>query len=305
MVVPNALGFASLTLILAVGSACQKAALNAVSTGPTPKPVNASNNKGAKSMNDLIQKVMAKDPTATLDARKAGPAAAEAMVNLTANEDPVIRELALRCLFETGGQGLARIFARFLTDESGSVRGAALAGVSKYLDPSVAEQLFIAYDKSADLPEMREQIALLIGRIDSADANELRARLKGESDQLARDGLVAALAKLGDEQARAKFVDNLRNAKSDRLKRHLDYVDYIDQEWAAKALGPILLDKTPLIRVGIDGLPDLGPGSLRACDIAVNLIAKILKKSFSFPVDMKTQYTDAQLQEVRSSISSR
>ena len=304
MFLRSALRFATLTLILAVASACQKAALNTVATAPTP-PVQASNNKGVNTMSDLIQKVLAKDPTATLDARQAGPSAAESLMNLTANEDEVVRELALRCLFETGRQGLAPTFARFLTDESGSVRGAALAGVSKYLDPSVSQQLFIAFDKSGELPEMREQIALLIGRIEAADANELRARLKGESDQLVRDGLIAALAKLGDEHIRANFVDNLRNAKGDRLKRHLDYADYINQEWAAKALGPVLLDKTPLIRIGIDGLPDLGPGNLRACDIAVNLIAKIMKKTFSFPVDKKTQYNDQQLQEVRNSVSSK
>ena len=304
MDVRSALSFGALTLFLAVSSACQKAPLNSVSTAPTP-PVQASNKKGANSMSDLIQKVLAKDPTATLDARQAGPAAAESMINLTTNEDDVVRELALRCLFETGGQGLAPVFVKFLNDESGSVRGAALAGVNKYLDPSISQQLFSSYDKSGELPEMREQIALLIGRIDSANRDDLGNRLKGENDQLARDGIVAALGKLGDEQARANFVDNLRNAKGDRLKRHLEYVDYINQEWAAKALGPVLLDKSPLIRIGIDGLPDLGPGSLRACDIAVNLIAKILKKTFSFPVDGKTQYTDPQLQEVRNSLGSR
>jgi hypothetical protein len=304
MVLGSSLRFASLTLILAVGSACQNAALNSVATAPTP-PEKADNSKGVNAMSDLIQKVLAKDPTATLDARQAGPSAAEALINLTSNEDEVVRELALRCLFETGRQGLAPVFVKFLNDESGSVRGAALAGVSKYLDPSVSDELFRAFDKSGERPEMREQIALLIGRIESADMNELRARLKAESDPLARDGVIAAIAKLGDEHGRANFVDNLRNAKGERLKRHLDYVEYINQEWAAKALGPVLLDKSPLMRIGIDGLPDLGPGSLRACDIAVNLIAKILNKTFSFPVDMKTHYTDRQIQEVRNSISSK
>ena len=304
MLFSSLLRFGTLSAALVLGNACRNESVNAIVVSPTP-PGQASNNKGTKSMSDLIQKVMAKDPTATLEARQIGPPAAETLVGLTGNEDDVVRELALRCLIESGGNGLARVFAKFLTDESGSVRGAALAGVNKYIDPSVSPQLFSAYDNSADLPEMREQIALLIGRIDSADQNELRARFKSENDQLARDGVMAALAKLGDDRARNDFVDALRNVKGDRLKRFLNYVDYIDQEWAAKALGPVLLDKTPLIRIGIDGIPDLGPGNLRACDIAVNLIAKILKKTYSFPVDMKTQYTDKQLQEVRSSIGNR
>ena len=256
-------------------------------------------------MQELIQKVLAKDPTATLLARKLGSSAAESLKPLAKDEDPVVREIALRSLIESGGDGLASVFANALLDESGSVRGAALAGLARYPDPSVYPALLNAFDNSSDLPEMREQIALIMGRSDSADTRELNARLENEKDQLARDGLVAALAKLGDNRSRAQFADSLRNAKSDRLKRFLDYVDYINQEWAARALGPVLLDKTPLLRIGIDGLPNLGPGNLRACDISVNLVAKILKAKFSFPVDMKTQYTDPQLQEVRSYIGSK
>jgi HEAT repeat protein len=295
----NFLKLGSLLISIVLSNACREGSTNAIGLSPTPSPVPVANSRGDRPMNELIQKVIAKDPTATLDARRIGSSAAEPLSRLTTNEDPLVRELALRCLIESGGDGLSRIFAKFLTDEYGSVRGAALAGTSKYIDPSVLPQLINALDSSGDLPEMREQIALLIGRIDSADTRELLARLENENDQLARDGIVAALAKLGDQRGRADFVDGLRNAKGDRLKRYLDYVDYINQEWAAKALGPVLYDKTPLMRIGIDGIPNLGPGNLRACDIALNLIAKILKPTFKFPVDMKTNYTDEQLQEAR------
>jgi HEAT repeat protein len=301
----NLLKLGSFSLAIVFSSACRDASMNALGASPTPPPVSMSNSRGDRAMNELIQKVISKDPTATLDAKRIGRSAAEPLVRLTANEDPVVRELALRCLIESGGDGLSRIFAKFLTDESGSVRGAALAGVNKYIDPSVLSQLMSAFDNSEDLPEMREQIALLIGRTESADTRELLKRLENEKDQLARDGIVAALAKLGDQQGRADFVDGLRNAKGERLKRYLDYVDYINEEWAARALGPVLHDKTPLLRIGIDGAPDLGPGNLRACDIAVNLIAKILKPPLKFQVDMKTAYTDAQLQEVRNFLGVR
>jgi len=294
----NLLKFGSLTLAIVLSNGCSHASVNAiVELSPTPTPVSAVNSRG--DMNELIQKVIGKDPTATLDARRIGSSAAEPLVRLTTNEDSVVRELALRCLIESGGDGLSRVFAGFLTDEYGSVRGAALAGINKYVDPSVLPQLVEAFDKSEDLPEMREQIALVMGRIDSTDVSILKHRYENEKDQLAKDGIIAALSKLGDQKARVHFAQELRGAKGDRLKRYLDYVDYIGQEWAARALAPVLHDKTPLLRIGIDGVPNLGPGQLRACDIAVNLIAKILKPQLKFQVDMKTAYTDAQLLEVK------
>jgi HEAT repeat protein len=298
----NLLRLGSLSLAIVFSNACRDESINAIRVSPTPPAVNS---KGDRAMNEIIQKVLAKDPTATLDARRIGRSAAEPVARLTDNEDPVVRELALRCLIETGGDRLSQIFVKHLTDGYGSVRGAALAGLDKYIDPSVLPQLLDAFDRSGDLPEMREQIALLIGKIDSANTRELSTRLENENEQIARDGMIAALAKLGDQRAQRDFVDGLRNAKGDRLKRYLDYVDYINQEWAAKALGPVLHDKTPLLRIGIDGAPNMGPGNLRACDIAVNLVARILKPPLRFQVDMKTAYTDAQLQEVRNVLGVR
>jgi hypothetical protein len=299
----NLLRLGSLFLAIAFTGACRAESTNAIRASSTPPPEQLTDNIGDRAMNELIQKVIAKDPTATLDARRIGRAAAEPLVRLTTNEDPVVRELALRCLIESGGDNLAPVFSKFLIDEYGSVRGAALAGLNKYIDPRVSPQLIDAFNKSGDLPEMREQIALLMGRIDSTDVSVLRQLLDSEHDQLAKDGLIAALSKLGDRTAQVHFNEELRNAKGDRLKRYLDYADYIGQEWAARALGPVLHDKTPLLRVGIDGVP--GAVNLRACDIAVNLIAKILKPTLNFQVDMKTNYSDAQLQEVRTAIAAR
>ena len=113
------------------------------------------------------------------------------------------------------------------------------------------------------------------------------------------EGLVAALAKLGDANAQRKFADGVEKSKDRERKRYIDDAAYIDQAWAARALAPVLADKTDMLRIGMDAMPGAVPEYLRACDLAVNVIAKITKANFTFPVNGRTNYTDAQLSEVR------
>ncbi len=111
---------------------------------------------------------------------------------------------------------------------------------------------------------------------------------------------------------RAEFIDRLREAKSRELKKLLEDVDYIKQTWALKGLMPVLNDKTPLSDTGLCQLDDAAGEKkspptnqpapenheaefLRACDIAVNLIAEITDAKFPFPVGGAKNYDDLQL----------
>lgn len=80
--------------------------------------------------------------------------------------------------------------------------------------------------------------------------DELKQLYRDELESEAREGCLAALAKLGDPQSRAEFLERLRQAKNDELKKFLEYVDYIKQLWALRGLMPVLGDKTPLAGSG-------------------------------------------------------
>jgi hypothetical protein len=70
-----------------------------------------------------------------------------------------------------------------------------------------------------------------------------------------------------------------------------------------KPLLPVLEDQSTMVRIGVDGRPEI-PEYLRACDLAINLVTAISRKSFSFQIDQKTNYTAAQIAEVRGFLKS-
>jgi hypothetical protein len=302
-------GIACFLLALLQSAACNPATANqnspaisktAVTTPTPPKNSDVVGAKGDRRNMDLLtEKVLAKDPTATLLAKQIGSSAAPSLKPLAKHEDPVVREIALRSLEQSGGEDIAEVFAEAVVDESPSVKSAALSGLNVYLKPSVYNQLLHAFDQLGDSPEVQQHVALLLGRIEGANQQDLRERYRQENNPLANEGLVAALAKLGDLNAQSKFTAGVEKSRDRERKRYIDYADYINQAWAARALAPVLADKTDMLRIGVDGMPGAVPEYLRACDLAVNVIAKIMGATFTFPVNGRTNYTDAQLKEVR------
>lgn len=254
-------------------------------------------------MDALIEKISKKDSTAVVLAKQLGASANAAIKPLAKNADPVVREIALECLDQAGGPGVAEAFAEALLDDSPTVRRAALTGLNNHGAASVYPRLLQTYPKVQD-PLARQQIALVIGKSAGVQLADLQVLFRGEKSEQAAQGLAVAMAKIGDTKAQAWFAKALQSAKDRELKKFLDYVAYVRGNWALKLLGPVLADKSPLVRIGVDGLPGLVPEYLRACDLAVNLIVDNTGMKVSFPVDGKTNYTDAQLAEVRRALDS-
>src|SRR5262249_8671278 len=152
------------------------------------------------------------------------------------------------------------------------------------------------------------EVVHLLGRINGANVNDLRQICQSEESPEALQGCLTTLAKLGGRSAQAEFLKRLQQAKGPELKDLLEEVEYIKQLWALRGLIPVLSDKTPLAETGTCHISEESdqPASvpedqiakyLRACDIAVNLIAKIAGPKFSFPVNGLKNYTDPQLAE--------
>jgi HEAT repeat protein len=249
-------------------------------------------------METLKQQILAKDPGASLRARQLGRAANPLLLDLAKNPDADVRRITLYCLKETGSPESAKQFLASLGDEDVQVAGVAVDGLNKMVDPSFAPQFLLAYDKAGD-GFIRGEIALLLGRADkAADPKELLKRQAAEQDPQAQEGLLVALAHLGDKPAQQEFIRRLQSSKERNLRRFLGHSLAISQAWVIKPHLPLLDAKDLLVHYGVDSRPELDI-NLRTCDVVVTLVAKLSGKKFSFPVDDAARYTEVQVDEVR------
>lgn len=248
-------------------------------------------------MSEISRLALAKERSAILEARAQGAAALPELQVLARHDDAEVREIALYGLDEIGDRRGSPIFAEALLDPGPMVRGVAMRALLKRPDPAVYDLLLDAYDKSPE-PVVRHTVALILGRIGAPTAKpaDILRRFEAESDPFAEEGCLVALAKLGDERAQERFAELLAASRGRTRGRFLEHAAYLHAPWVIRALGPVLADRTPLLRIGDDGVP--GPEYLRACDLAVNLVAEISGWHFSFPVARAVNYSDADLAEV-------
>jgi hypothetical protein len=103
---------------------------------------------------------------------------------------------------------------------------------------------------------------------------------------------MAALARLGSEKSQKDFS---RHLLEKRDLRAFMLAEYINQSWLLPHLGQLLRYTDPLLFLGE---PEFGsPSTLRVCDKAVVLMAKIRGKPFSFSTDRHMNYDADQLAE--------
>jgi HEAT repeat protein len=247
----------------------------------------------------LVQKVMAKSRDAIGEARAAGAAASPALLPLVRSEDAEIRELAMWCLAESGGPGAQEALVRGMLDESPGVRAAAMGGVQKGLGPAMAPGLLEALEKSPE-PLVRRHAALFLGRIPGTGTQRIRGAYQAEKEGGAKEGELAALARLGDAEARRAFAARLQESSGPDRIRMVELAEYLAAPWLLPSLAPLLDDWTPAVRIGADGLP--GPEYLRVCDVAVNLMASVTGQAFSFEVGPRRNYPAAAIDEVRAAL---
>lgn len=257
-------------------------------------------------LQELIQSVLNKEPASVLIAKRIGQSANAELQKLAVNEDAKVRRIALYCLNETGGPSAIKTFIDSLMDKDPQVRGTALSGINNHLPSQEYYNAIIeVYDKSDD-PYVRQQVALIIGRMNVINSvQDIKRRYEKERDPLAQEGCIVALAKLGDISAQEEFIKRL-NASSNRVRLRFleEYCPYINSKWLLKPLSAILEDKSPLLYVGLEGNAPETIQDLRACDLAVNLIANISMHKFSFEINRSTNYNDAQISEVKRYVQS-
>jgi len=253
----------------------------------------------AQDIQEIVDRIRSKDYSVQNDAQRAGGAAVPLLAGLLADPDEEIRQLAVYCLSATGERAVAAILAgTALFDDDPQVTMAAAQGLHAVATQVDVPRLLQAYDRSAE-PLVKREIALVLGRVASpADVPEMKQRWMREAELGIRQGMTAALARLGDDDARNAFTSALRGSAGQERLRHLELAEYIAQSWLLRPLGEMLHDMSDVLRVAVDAQPDLVQ-ALRACDIALVLIARIGGARYSFPVTRAQNYTTTQLHEVQ------
>jgi HEAT repeat protein len=252
----------------------------------------------AASVQTIVQGVLNKDYAVQTLARGAGAAPVPELVRLLGDPDAEIRELAVYCLGETGDPSAANGLAGAALDADPQVAMAAAKALRSVAGAPHSRTLLQAFDRAAE-PMVRRELALVLGRIAGPpELLEMKKRWATGTSGEAREGLTVALAGRGDDEARLEFEKRLLGSEGDDRLRWLENADLVAQPWLLPALGKILDDPTPVLRVAVDARPDLIQ-ALRACDLALLLIAKITGARFSLPVTRAHNYTDAELDEAR------
>jgi hypothetical protein len=215
------------------------------------------------------------------------------------------REIAAHCLAYIADPSAGHALVPALLDDHFQVRAAAMSGLKERIEPSLQLALFDAFDRSA-IPAVRHRVALMLGRIDPAVlyVDALAQRWALETSPVAREGEMVALAKAGHDEAKRAFVQALLAAeRPEDLARFMnEHCVYIHAPWLLPALGALLDRTTPVEFLANDDPNQPPPYILRACDVAVNLIAAIAGGPFPFVAPLK-EYTEHEIDEVRRWLS--
>ena len=244
----------------------------------------------ADPLDELERMLLKGEPSVQRLTEQIGPPALERLGPLAQHEDEKIRIMALTCLRSIAGPAPVEVFVESLTDESMAASVEALRGLEERLEHLESPPLIAVYPKLQD-PDRREQVALILARLPDATIPVIQALLEKEEASQAQEALQVALAMRGSESSREFVLQALASSWNQSMKRWLRIVEMIDQDWALRALNPILDDEIPLVYIGVGGLDDRGPQYLRACDLAVNMIARAYPSDFPFPIDEYTQYS--------------
>ena len=263
----------------------------------------------SKTHRDLLKTAVR---TGSADAQElavqAGTAAVPWLQRQMLSENSRIRLTAFFCLLRISGPHILDTCVRARHDTQPQIRAAAIREICEHGDCTHVKPLLEAYANPRD-GRARYDIALAIGRLDSTFCSvpQLKYRWKWETDLGAEEALMVALARLGDNNAKAEFVSRLhqRFERRDHFeragiavrRRYFDYVEYIHDRWLLKPLAPLLNDETPLTYLRTSDI-HRDPISLRACDLAVTLAGSISGQTFTFPIEKGRTYNEPQRSEV-------
>ncbi len=236
--------------------------------GHTPEP---GQQREERTMSQISEAVLAQDLTAAALAKKQGAAAIPELVQLLQHEENGVRTVAVIALGEIDHpEAIIALMGAAEEEEDGMVAGTAVAKLERHAGRIGAARLIELLGRMKN-SAAQGQLVLVIGQLASGkDTSILQGFCTGRIDSDTVPACLAALARLGDEQARKDFANYLTTARN---LRAFTLTEYIGQRWLLPFLGVLLRDQSPVQSLG-DPPPGF-PAMLRVCDKAVVLIARI------------------------------
>jgi hypothetical protein len=244
---------------------------------------------------DLEAQVETRRPESLATSARLGPSAAPLLARLARHADPEVRAQALICLRASGGREAAPTALAALDDADATVVADALQVLQAH-PPADDNALLAAYQRHE---EPRDQLALIAGRL-GARAHVATWKTHWRTSQpgtaLANE-LLAAVARMGDAEARKEFTVRLTSARGYESPPWIDRAVYQEDPWVLEPLSRLLDQTERATELTPDDSSDLRP--LRTCDLAANAILRLTRARVAFEAPRAKPYTDAELAEFR------
>lgn len=228
-------------------------------------------------------------------ARKAGPSATATAGEAISNPDSEIRFIALNCVLAAGGPEASRHLLKALTDDDEQIRATAAKALLDHPPKGLEAEAVAIWQRQPD-PTVRYYLALSLGLTGDLSRLTLKGYLTSlPPDQPAstRDSLIGALVRQKDVDGKRAMKGILLEARGNRVAQVLEVFRYVDDAAHLKMLRP-LLDRQ-------EDAVDLSNHAIefkrRACDLAVDEVARLAPGKLSFPRDTAKRYTPMEVSE--------
>jgi HEAT repeat protein len=217
------------------------------------------------------------------------------LLKLAKHENPDVRELAVSSLGLFRGPEVANALADALNDPVGDVRVEAYNMLTMAHDPSILPKLQTILHTHED-EYVRQSVALTIGRIGDRSAVEhLKTVLTIENVSQVQSGIVQALARMGEDEAKKSILAELNSGNVKKQWHAMEKLEYVNDKALAVHLKAFLDNASPAFN--INGDPKSRP--IRIMDVALKTIAVLFEQPFTFTLESYRTCTDAELQEGR------
>ena len=227
------------------------------------------------------------------------PGATPELIELVRTSDPDTRLLALACLNAIGGLDVTHTALSLLEDPDPQIAVDALQVLYKHPPHDDPDCLLATYS-AVENGYLKAHLARIAGVLEpTPDPAPWKALWKGDPGEPAASGLMTAIAKMGDFEARAQFALEMNNAIGSEFEPFFEAARYIADTWTIPLLDNLLERTDPVLTLQVLGQPK----SLRVCDLAVELLVELTEPDLSFTVDLISQYTPEQIIELRAKIA--
>jgi HEAT repeat protein len=252
----------------------------------------------AMTTSQIVEFIKQKDWAFTEQPVQIDPAEVPELIALCKDSDPEIRELTLYALSGILGPEARKCILEALHDDDINVRSAATRFLLENFSDGDIKALHAELSDNPD-EMVRESVALTLGKIgDPYSKMAVQDRSAVEVDPDAAHAMHLALVRLHDDKNRMLYAQRLRDADPKIRAKAIQDFEYIqDREFVAH-IAPLLNDQHPALNIG----PSNKKIFIRVCDVAVNVLDKVLNHPFGFEVDEFKTYTPEELAQAAETV---